>query len=174
MSSEFLMITPLYSVRLKTFEWIKLFLHQSPENWAGRNFITTSRVNSLLITYAGVQRWNWNPTEPSNDKFIDAICLGGYAWPALTVTWVSKHLCNLSVYFTIGFAFALFYPLICYTSLVQMKVVCVKSVKVTKIYSWLPINRTLANSNQNRFPLDFHHTFTTFTVILPSITQTFL
>ena len=36
-------------------------------------------------------------------------------------------------------------------------------------YSWLPITRTLANSNQNRFPLDFHHTFT---VILPSVTQT--
>ena len=34
--------------------------------------------------------------------------------------------------------------------------------------SRLPITRTLANSNQNRFPLDFRHTFT---VILPSITR---
>ena len=37
------------------------------------------------------------------------------------------------------------------------------------LYSWLPITRTLANSNQNRFPLDFRHTFT---VILPSVTRT--
>ena len=38
-----------------------------------------------------------------------------------------------------------------------------------QIYSWLPITRTLTNSNQNRFPLDFRHTFT---VILPSVTWT--
>ena len=37
------------------------------------------------------------------------------------------------------------------------------------LYSRLPITRTLANSNQNRFPLDFRHTFT---VILPSVTRT--
>ena len=36
-------------------------------------------------------------------------------------------------------------------------------------YSWLPITRTLANSNQNRFPLDVRHTIT---VILPSVTRT--
>ena len=36
-------------------------------------------------------------------------------------------------------------------------------------YSRFPITRTLANSNQNRFPLDFLHTFT---VILPSVTRT--
>ena len=35
-------------------------------------------------------------------------------------------------------------------------------------YSRLPITRTLANSNQNRFPLDLCHTFT---VILPSVTR---
>ena len=35
-------------------------------------------------------------------------------------------------------------------------------------YSRLPVTRTLANSDQNRFPLDFRHTFT---VILPSITR---
>ena len=35
--------------------------------------------------------------------------------------------------------------------------------------SWLPITRTLANSNQNRFPLDLRHTFT---VSLPSVTRT--
>ena len=36
-------------------------------------------------------------------------------------------------------------------------------------YSRLPITRALANSNPNRFPLDFLHTFT---VILPSVTRT--
>ena len=30
----------------------------------------------------------------------------------------------------------------------------------TTNYSWLPITRTLANSNQNRLLLDFHRTFT--------------
>ena len=39
----------------------------------------------------------------------------------------------------------------------------------TCTYSLLPITRTLANSNQNRFSLDFRHTFT---VILPSVTRT--
>ena len=37
------------------------------------------------------------------------------------------------------------------------------------IYSWLSITWTLANSNQNRFPLDFHRTFI---VILPLVTRT--
>ena len=36
-------------------------------------------------------------------------------------------------------------------------------------YSRLPITRTLAYSNQNRFPLDFRRTFT---IILPSVTRT--
>ena len=36
-------------------------------------------------------------------------------------------------------------------------------------YSQLPITQTLANLNQNRFPVDFVHTFT---VILPLVTQT--
>ena len=36
-------------------------------------------------------------------------------------------------------------------------------------YSRFPITRTLANSNQNRFPLDFLHTFP---VILPSVIRT--
>ena len=39
------------------------------------------------------------------------------------------------------------------------------------MYSWLPIKQTLANSNQSRFPLDYFHTFT---LILPSVTQTSL
>ena len=40
------------------------------------------------------------------------------------------------------------------------------SIATLKRYSRLPITRTLANSNQTLFPLDFLHTFT---VILPSI-----
>ena len=36
-------------------------------------------------------------------------------------------------------------------------------------YSWFPITRTLANSNRSRFPLDILQTFT---IILPSVTQT--
>ena len=35
--------------------------------------------------------------------------------------------------------------------------------------SWLPITGTLANSNENEFPLDF---LLTFTVILPPVTRT--
>ena len=37
------------------------------------------------------------------------------------------------------------------------------------MYSWFPITQTLANSNKNRIPLDFHHKFT---VILPLVTRT--
>jgi len=63
MSSEFLMITPL-----TVFSPIeKLILNgqncfkdiikdQIQENCASRTFMNTLRVNSLLITYAGVQR----------------------------------------------------------------------------------------------------------------------
>lgn len=37
------------------------------------------------------------------------------------------------------------------------------------IYNWLPLTKTLANSNQNRSLLDFRHTFT---VNLPSVART--
>ena len=48
-------------------------------NWAGRNFVTASRVNSRLITHARTwQRWIWNLQLPkddqlSNNKFINGI-----------------------------------------------------------------------------------------------------
>ena len=45
------------------FEWLKFLrrhLHPIQGNWAGRNFITASRVNSRLITRARMQRWIWN------------------------------------------------------------------------------------------------------------------
>ena len=52
---------------------------------------------------------------------------------------------------------------------VQIKGFCYLNLtRLTKFkYSRLPITRTLANSNQNRFPLDFFHTYT---VILTSVT----
>ena len=49
------------------------------------------------------------------------------------------------------------------------EVTCLGGVTCLSIYSWLPITRTLANWNQNRFPLDFCHTVT---VILPLVTIT--
>ena len=64
-----------------------------------------------------------------------------------------------------------FHPLnICYLTFVQTNFNCFFFHSSTScIYSWLPITRTLANSNQSRFPLDF---LLTFTVILPSVTWT--
>ena len=49
--------------QIEIFEWLKLLrrhLHQIQGNWAGRNFITASPVNSRLITHARMQRWIWN------------------------------------------------------------------------------------------------------------------
>ena len=63
MSSEYFTRTSLYFVRLKISEWIKILrrhLHQIQENWAARNFITASRVNSRLMTHARMQRSIWN------------------------------------------------------------------------------------------------------------------
>ena len=63
MSSEYFTRTSLYLVRLKILEWIKFLrrrLHQIQENWAGRNFITASCVNSRLIMHARMQRSIWN------------------------------------------------------------------------------------------------------------------
>ena len=59
MSSEYyyFLRTSLYLVRLNIFEWIKFLrrhLHQIQENWAGRNVITTSSVNSQLITHTEI------------------------------------------------------------------------------------------------------------------------
>ena len=43
--------------------------HQIQGNWAGKNFITASRVNSRLITYARMQRWIWNLQLPTVSTF---------------------------------------------------------------------------------------------------------
>ena len=76
----------------KILELIKLLwthLHQIQENWPGRNFITTSHVNLLLITHAGnMQRWIWKSTTISwfNFRIINSLMGSwGYAWPGLTV-----------------------------------------------------------------------------------------
>ena len=86
MSSEYFTRTSLYLVRLKTFEWMKFLrrhLHQVQGNWAGRNFVTESRVNSRLITTNLVLRVrkgrdraspSWATTYPYNQptKISDA------------------------------------------------------------------------------------------------------
>ena len=72
MSSEYVTRTSLYLDRLKIFEWMKFLkrhLHQIQGNWAGRNFVTASRVNSRLITHARMQRWIWNLQLPMDSTF---------------------------------------------------------------------------------------------------------
>ena len=47
-------------------------LHQILGKWAGRNLITASRVNSLLVTHARIQRWIWHlqlPWLPTDSYF---------------------------------------------------------------------------------------------------------
>ena len=66
------MRTSLYLVRLKICEWIKLLprhLHQIQGDWAGRNFITASCVNSWLIVHPRMQRWIWNLQLPTDSTF---------------------------------------------------------------------------------------------------------
>ena len=72
MSSEYFTRTSLYLVRLKIFEWIEVlrrYLHQIQGNWAGRNFITESRVNSPPIMHARMRRWIWNLQLPMDSTF---------------------------------------------------------------------------------------------------------
>ena len=90
MSSEYVMRTSLYLDRLKIFEWVKYLrrpLHQIQENWAVRNFLTASYVNSRSL---GVQEYRdeseiykdqW--IQLSNNKFINEI-LGG----TLDLAWL--------------------------------------------------------------------------------------
>ena len=77
----------------KILELIKLLwthLHQIQENWPGRNFITTSHVNLLLIMHAGnMQRWicrKRTTISGFNFRMINSLMESwGYAWPGLTV-----------------------------------------------------------------------------------------
>lgn len=51
-------------------DWkINFIKDQIQENCAGRTFMNTLCVNSLLITYAGVQRWNWTLQLPMDSTF---------------------------------------------------------------------------------------------------------
>ena len=68
MSSEYFTGTSLYLVGLKIFEWIG-HLHQIEGNWAGRNFVTESRVNTRFITHARMWRWIWNLQLPTGSTF---------------------------------------------------------------------------------------------------------
>ena len=67
--------TSLYSARsTKIFEWKKIDLKRfSPDEiqecLAGRNFMASSHVNSLLITHAGMQIWIWNQLLPRDSSF---------------------------------------------------------------------------------------------------------
>ena len=67
--------TSLYSARsTKIFEWKKIDLKRfSPDKiqecLAGRNFMASSSVNSLLITHAGMQIWIWNQLLPTDSSF---------------------------------------------------------------------------------------------------------
>ena len=94
MSSEYFPRTSLYLVRLKIFEWIKFlrrYLHQIPENCAGRNFITALRVNSQLIMQTmqecrdESEIYYYQHIQLSNKKFMNGIVERGDAWPGLTV-----------------------------------------------------------------------------------------
>ena len=63
MSRKYFTRASLYLVRLKIFELIKFLrrhLHQNQGNWAGENFVISSRVNSRIIAHAKMQRWIWN------------------------------------------------------------------------------------------------------------------
>ena len=95
MSSEYFTRTSLYLVRLKIFEWIKFLrrhLHQIQGNWAGRNFVTASRVNSRLITHARMQRWIWNFQLPTDSTFEKEIHLWIWGVRLTTLLWSKKKL----------------------------------------------------------------------------------
>ena len=94
MSSEYFRRTSLYLDTFKIFEWIKLLrrlLHQIQGKWGSRNFITTSRANSLPLLMqqcrdeSEIYNYQWIPL--SNNEFIN-LNLGGYAWPGLNVSRV--------------------------------------------------------------------------------------
>lgn len=64
-SSEFLTTTSqVFSQTEKSFSEYNCFkkhtyVYQMQENWTGRKLVISSLVNSLLMMYAGMQRWIW-------------------------------------------------------------------------------------------------------------------
>ena len=97
MSSEYFKRTSLHLVRLKIFEWIKCLrrhLHQIQGNWAGRNFVTESHVNSQLITHARMHaEMNLKSTTTKGSTFrIMNILMGSWK---VCLTWFD---CNQRSY----------------------------------------------------------------------------
>ena len=95
MSSEYVTRTSLYLDGLRIFEWMKFLrrhLHQIQGNWAGRNFLSASRVNSWLIAHARMQRWievyKYQRIQLLNNKFI-------YGILGVRFTWID---CNNTIY----------------------------------------------------------------------------
>ena len=96
MSSEYVTRTSLYLDRLKIFEWMKFLkrhLHQIQGNWAGRNFLTASRVNSQLITHARMQRWIW---ATSTNGFNFGIINSLMASLGVHLTWLDCKTSNIN------------------------------------------------------------------------------
>ena len=93
MSSEYFTKTSLHLVRLKIFEWIKCLrrhLHQIQ----GLNFVTESRVNSLLITHARMHtEMNLKSTTTNGFNFRIMMTLMG-SWE-VRLTWLD---CNQRSY----------------------------------------------------------------------------
>ena len=93
MSSEYFTRTSLHLVRLKIFEWIKCLrrhLHQIQGNWAGRNFVTESRVNSRLITHARMHtEMNLKSTTTNGFNFRIILLIKG-SWE-VRLTWLDSN-----------------------------------------------------------------------------------
>ena len=96
MRSKYFKTTSLHLVRLKIFEWInrlRRHLHHIQGNWAARNFVTESRVNSRLITHATMHtEMNLkSTTQRFNFRIINAL-MGSWE---VRLTWLD---CNQRSY----------------------------------------------------------------------------
>ena len=72
-------------------EWIKILrrlLHQIQGNWAGRNFVTESGVNSRLMTHA---RMNLKSATANGLNFKIINWLMEFWWGTLDLAWLIKH-----------------------------------------------------------------------------------
>ena len=95
MSSKYFKRTSLHLVRLKIFEWIKCLrrhLHQIQGNWAGRNFVTESRVNSRLITHARMHTEMNLKSTTTNGSTFEYTLMGSWE---VRLTWLD---CNQRSY----------------------------------------------------------------------------
>ena len=88
--------TSLHLVRKKIFEWIKFLRRHSYQiqgNWASRNVLTASRVNSRLIRRARSRDESIYTTNGFNFLIMES---WGYAWPGLTVKSARKMTSSVS------------------------------------------------------------------------------